>query len=310
MKVSIIIVTRNRAEDLVQTLAAMAGIRVPDGLTAELVVVDNGSTDHTAEVVRSARMDKIGVRTVCEEMPGLSHGRNRGLAETTGEIVMFTDDDIRFPENWLVAMTAPVVSGAAEAVCGGVEIAPHLLRPWMTPLHRSWLASSEWLDSSEPQGMVGANMAFSRDVLRKVPGFDAELGAGALGSCEESLFSSQLREAGYQIFNRLDVCVEHHFQPGRLIRSAWLDAAQKQAASRAYCGHHWEHWGCRFGRARLLRAAWNLSRWRSANRRAMEAEGCSEEELALIVHESMIRAHLRESRRPRNYNRHGLRRVR
>ena len=310
MKVSIIIVTRNRAEDLRQTLAAMSGIRVPDGLTAELLVVDNGSTDQTAEVVGSARMDKVGVRYVCEGMPGLSRGRNRGLAETTGEIVMFTDDDIRFPENWLVAMTDPVVSGVAEAVCGGVEIAPHLLRPWMTPVHRSWLASSEWLDPSEPQSMVGANMTFSREVLRKVPGFDAELGAGALGSCEESLFSSQLREAGYQIFNRLDVRVEHHFQPGRLIRSSWLDAAEKQGASRAYCGHHWEHWGCRFGRARLLQASWRLARWRSANRLEMEAEGCSEEELTLIVHAAMIRAHLRESRRPRNYDRHGLRKVR
>ena len=54
MDVSIIIVTRNRAEDLRQTLDAMRCLRVPDGCEAEMLVVDNGSSDDTAGVVRAA----------------------------------------------------------------------------------------------------------------------------------------------------------------------------------------------------------------------------------------------------------------
>lgn len=310
MKVSIIIVTRNRAADLAQTLAAMRCVRVPDGLTAELLVVDNGSTDTTAEAVNSARLDKVTVGYLREERAGLSRGRNRGLAETSGEIVVFTDDDIRFPAEWLAAMTAPIAAGTAKAVCGGVQIAPHLLKPWMRLIHRSWLASTEWLDPRDPTSMIGANMAFSREVLGKVPGFDIELGAGALGTSEETLFAAQLRQAGYQIFSRLDVCVEHHFQPSRLHRDSWVDAAAKQGASLAYRGHHWEHWGCRIGRLRRLIAARNLAQWREHHLPQMEAEGCHEQELMLLVEMATVCAHLEERRRPRNYERHGLSRIR
>ena len=309
MTASIIIVTRNRVADLRQTLEAMKVVRVPDGLEIELLVVDNGSSDETAEVVRSTHLDKIRVRYVHEEIRGLSRGRNRALAETTGEVVVFTDDDVRFPETWLSAMTGPISSGYAKVVCGGVMIAPHLLRPWMTPISRSWLASTELLHPREPENLVGANMAFSREVLRKVPGFDIELGAGALGCGEETLFSLQLRLAGYHIFNRLDTHVEHHFQPVRLERDSWLDAAEKQGASLAYRWHHWEHWECRFGWVRMLRAASSLSKWRSLNRSAIQGEGCSERELLLTVQESLVRHHYEMRRAPRKYEKHGLQRT-
>lgn len=153
-------------------------------------------------------------------------------------------------------------------------------------------------------------MAISREVLGKVPGFDIELGAGALGTSEETLFAAQLRQAGYPICSRLDVCVEHHFQPSRLNRDAWLEAAAKQGASLAYCGHHWEHWGCRIARLRWLLAVWNLSQWRKLHHAQMAAEGCHEQELMLLVQKATACAHLTERQRPRNYDRHGLNRIR
>lgn len=160
MRVSIIIVTRDRAGDLKQTLQAMRQVAVTDGLEAELLVVDNGSSDETANVVMSCEPGSIPVRYTCEPRAGQSIGRNRGLAETTGEMILFTDDDVRPPVDWLSGMCEPMAQGRADAVCGGVRLAPHLLRPWMTQLHRSWLASTEWLTPGAVQSMVGANMAF------------------------------------------------------------------------------------------------------------------------------------------------------
>jgi glycosyltransferase involved in cell wall biosynthesis len=104
MNVSIIITTRNRAADLMQTLQAMKCITVPDGLKPELLVVDNGSTDETAEVVRSCQLRKLPVRYTCERHAGQARARNRGLAETTGEMVLFTDDDVRPSADWLASM--------------------------------------------------------------------------------------------------------------------------------------------------------------------------------------------------------------
>jgi len=306
MNASILIVTRNRVADLKLTLEAMKGIIVPDGFTAELLVIDNGSSDETREVVESCKIPRLNVRYVFEGKPGLSQGRNRGLVEAKGDILLFTDDDVRPPERWLAGMCEPILEDRAEAVAGGVRIAPSLLRPWMSPMHRSWLASSEWLDSETPRNMVGANMVFSRKVLKHVPSFDVELGAGALGSGEESLFGSQLITAGYRIANGLDLCMEHHFQVDRLKRESWLSAAKVLGKSHAYRGHHWEHWGLRFGLSRLLLASCKLSAWRRRNARKIQAEGCDEIELNLVYQQALVQYHLEVHQKPRKYEKHGL----
>ncbi len=307
MNVSIIITTRNRARFLRDTLHAIRPVIVPDGLEVELVVIDNDSSDETAEVVQSAAFDRIAVRYICERNPGKCRALNRGLAETRGEVILCVDDDVHPPSGWIAGMCEPFVESGPCAVAGGVRLAPALERPWMTPLHRSWLADTSWLDESRPRGMVGANMAFSRDVLRRVPAFDPELGPGALGFGDEQLFASQLLEAGYRIVGRQRVCVEHHFEPSRLLRESWLDAARRRGRSQAYRGHHWEHWGARWVRPRLALAYARLAAWRLKHRRDPVApEGCSEQELHLEFECALVRGHLREKSRPRNYEYHSL----
>ena len=288
------------------TLQAVKCITEPDGLKTEVLVVDNGSTDETAEVVRSCELRTLPVRYTCERHTGLSRARNRGLAETAGEFILFIDDDVRPSADWLAGMCEPMLRYRPCAVAGGVKLAPGLLRPWMSQLHRSWLASSEWLDADAPRSVVGANMGFSREVLLQVPAFDTELGSGALGFGEESLFASQLQEAGYKIIGQQKAFVEHHFDSSRLRREAWLDAATRRGKSFAYRGHHWEHWGCRLVVPRLF---WTWCKLRASRRRFSEtirAEGCSEEELNLFFRFAVLQAHLREWRRPRNYKYRGL----
>lgn len=306
MKASIIIVTRNRAADLQQTLASMKDVRIPQWLEAELMVVDNGSTDDTAKVVETCDCGGFSVRYILEPRTGKSNGLNLGITESTGDVVLFTDDDVRLRADWLEGMCGPIVSGRAEVVAGGMKLAPHLLRPWMTSTHRSWLAASEWLTPGAPESLIGANMAVSREVFKKVPGFDPELGGGGLGFCEDGLFAAQLLEAGYRFAGALDVCIEHHLDPSRLKRASWLEAAEKRGLSHAYRGHHWEHWGCRFGRLRLLLAQERLAAWRAGNRDKVREEGCALEELDLVFRLATVRGHLHEMNRERNYERHGL----
>lgn len=306
MKVSIIITTRNRGAFLRESLDALRHVFIPEGLEPELLIVDNGSTDDTALIARSTSIAGMVVRYLRESQPGQTRARNRGIAASTGEVIIFVDDDVQPCPEWLAAMCETAVRHHPCAVAGGVTLAPHLLRSWMTPLHRSWLASTEWLDPRDPRGMVGANMAFSRDVLQRVPAFDLELGPGALGFGDEQLFALQLLEAGFRIVPRVDVCVEHHFDGRRLARKSWLDAARKRGRAQAYRGHHWEHWTSRWARPRQSLAAARLMLFRLTHPARPDDEGCSERELNLEFEHALYRAHLRERLRPRNYSYHGL----
>ena len=310
MKVSILIVTKNRAADLALTLEALKAVRAPEGLETEWLVIDNGSSDETPVVAKAAASTAFPLQYVHEPHGGQSVGRNRGMAISSGEIILFTDDDVRPPGDWLAGMCDPIIGGRGEAVCGGVKLAPHLRRPWMTSIHRSWLAATEWLEGGSVRSLVGANMAFSRKVLEQVPAFDPELGPGASGFGDDGLFASQLLAAGFNIHDGTGVNIEHHFDASRLTRSSWLGAAEKRGRSQAYRGHHWEHWGCRLGRLKILRATGRLAAWRSRNHDKLDSEGCDPEELDLVFDLALVRAHLEESKRPRNYDRHGLVRVR
>jgi glycosyltransferase involved in cell wall biosynthesis len=90
---SIVLCTRNRAGLLRDALESALEIEYPSD-RFELVLVDNGSTDDTADVTRSAAgRAQFPIRYVYEPRPGLSIARNRGVRESRGAHVAFTDDD-------------------------------------------------------------------------------------------------------------------------------------------------------------------------------------------------------------------------
>lgn len=255
MTVSIIICTRNRADSLKDTLESIGQTGVPAGWKVELIVVDNNSSDHTQSVVRNARLDNVELRSVIAPIPGLSQARNTALREAKGDIIMFTDDDIHVPSNWIPAMTHPILNQGADAVAGGVIFPPHITALSLLPFSslRSWFASTEDLDPHKPSRMVGANMAFHRRVLDRISGFDIELGAGALGFGEDSLFSRQIQVAGYKLVGALDVAVEHHFDLSRLTKERLITLARNMGRMQAFISHHWDHQAVQRSRRKFIR---------------------------------------------------------
>ena len=305
MLISIILCTRDRADDLNQTLLSLAGVAVPDGYRCELVIVDNASSDHTREVIAKVVLPKISVRSLFEPKQGLSGARNLGLSEARGEIIVFTDDDLRYTSEWLEVMTKPLRSREADAVTGTMRLAPHLERGWMMSVHHSFLAAP-LRDSPAAAELIGANMAIQRQVLSRVPWFDTELGPGALGFGEDTLFGQQLREVGYRI-DTVSLETEHHFLPERLLRANFLSHAKKLGKSAAYTSHHWEHESQKMAQVNFIRKIVQLAVWRAAHPvEIRQIEGVHPSEMHHLRSLHIYGQALIERQRPRNYERHGL----
>ena len=300
IQVSIIVTTRNRSAQLRQTLESFQCLQVPKELPAELLVVDNASTDDTAAVIKAACLPRLRLRYLHEPQPGKSNALNSGLANTSGEIILFTDDDVRPCETWLQAMALGLGRNSVSVVAGLVRMASHLQRPWMSDLHRGYLASIGSV-AARPD-LVGANMGIRRDVLRKVSAFDPELGSGAMGNGEDTLFGFQLNSAGFPAHGVPEAVVEHHFAPERLQRPSWLDAAERRGRSRAYIDHHWFHLKVPNINFKTTQRWAKLALWRLSNMELCKmSEGCSEAELSRIRGLSYLRQFKHEQRRIPKY---------
>ena len=302
--ISIIICTRNRAESLRTTLELVGKSSVPEGWTVELLVVDNGSRDQTEQMVRSAGFSQIQVKYIGEPRVGKSHAYNTGISAAVGNVLLFTDDDVRVPANWIEGMCRPILLGGADAVAGGVVFPSHidhLLKMSLLKDRRGWVASTHEIDPNRPAYMVGANMAFHRRVLDKIPGFETELGPGGLGNFEDLMFSWQLLAAGYKLVGALDVVVEHHFDLTRLANDKVIDLARKMGRSHAFVFHHWEHQKSRLAVSRLILSLLRRYWTKCFNRNLIAADGITDQSLQLEYDLAFYREYLLQRRRQYKY---------
>jgi hypothetical protein len=101
--------------------------------------------------------------------------------------------------------------------------------------------------------------------------------------------------------------VDHHFEPDRLTRRAFLEAARKRGASRAYLEYHWVHASVPRSRPRMAMACAQLPLvWARGRAHPLDSEGCPEWEIRWWLEFHKLRHYLSERKRPRNYHRRGL----
>ena len=100
MNLSVILCTWNNSSRLEITLKNFLEIEVPHAMTWELVVVNNNSTDLTNETVQYFT-HRLPIKYVEENNQGLSYARNAGLRAATGDLIIFTDDDVKPCKDWL-----------------------------------------------------------------------------------------------------------------------------------------------------------------------------------------------------------------
>ena len=306
MKCSVIICSSNRAAALEKTLRAFGEINVPSGWDAELIVVDNGSKDRTAEIAQATRLENFKVRYLYEDRAGKSNALNTALAAAKGEVLLFTDDDVVPAKDWLEKIAAPLLNGKYEGVIGTIQLAENLSRPWLRQDHERALAA--FVGNGRPiTELIGANMGLHRSVFQHIPGFDPELGPGASGFGEETLLSWQMNQTGLRLGLVSEAMVVHHPDASRLSRAEWLKAARKRGGSLAYILYHWEHGELKrpLIRHHYLCAKLFLRRLLQPPP-PPDTEGCPPWEMSYVAEIEMCRRFLQERKRSRNYDRHGL----
>jgi GT2 family glycosyltransferase len=158
---------------------------VPENLPWELVVVDNNSSDETKEVVESFnRSSRLNTKYVLERAAGLSHARNRGVAESHGELISFLDDDVVVAPDWLTEICKAFEHYGAMCVGGRVFLRgdPQMPSWWhrtfdvaVGKFDRGDNAILYQKDDEELVG-IGANMSFRRIVFEKYGLFNTEMG--------------------------------------------------------------------------------------------------------------------------------------
>lgn len=186
MKLSVIVGTRNRAHaitDCLNSIAAAFAKAAP--LDAEIIVIDNGSTDGTLAIIQDwVTSCPFPARWLFQPRPGLSAGRNYAMRVAKGDLFVFTDDDCRLSENYVIELLRHDAADTDMVLRGGrvelgdptdLTLSVKTSQDSMRWHRRMNSARHDYLGAT----IVGCNMALRRKVAECIGPFDERLGPGA-----------------------------------------------------------------------------------------------------------------------------------
>jgi len=220
LSISVVIATHNRALLLEQTLDHLKTQSFQPG--DEIIVVDNASTDRTAEVIRRlGERFPVPLHYRYDGAPGKAPAINAAVGDTSGDVLALTDDDVLVGEGWIETIRT-LFSDPSLALVGG-RVDPRWQHPapsWLQieqngrySVMSSPLALLHYGDAQElgKRTAVGANLAIRRSVFEALGGFAAHLGKrrGTLLGGEDHDLSQRAVAAGYRCEYRPELRVRH-----------------------------------------------------------------------------------------------------
>ena len=223
--ISVILSTFNRAHLLASAIDAFLQ-QDTRGVTFEVIIVDNNSTDDTKAIVSEYVKSHPGlVKYIFEPKQGLSHGRNSGIANANGNILVFTDDDVRANNNWISELHRAFHT-YPDAVYFGGKVLPlwRASKPqWADPRLGSFALQDygkepQTIDRSYQRCLIGANLACRKELIERVGGFDpaTQRVKDGIGSLEDHEWQIRIWAEGLHGKYVPDVQVSTPIQPERL----------------------------------------------------------------------------------------------
>lgn len=198
-EVSVIIPTYNRANILEKSLHALLSKNASEGLF-ELIVVDDGSTDMTAEVVESfVPLYPVPIIHTLQDHKGPAAARNKGIALAKGKIIIFLDDDIivdsGFVQQHIIAHD--MYPGEHIAIQGIIKWSEELkITPFMKFYERKISDYAYLRDGTEVEFIITHNVSFVKSFLNKYGGFDETFPYAAY---EDTDLTIRLRKYGLKV---------------------------------------------------------------------------------------------------------------
>ena len=222
--ISVIVCTYNRDKFIYHCLECLSKNKTKADW--ELLLVDNNSTDNTANECRRYENDfkPNNYRYIKELRQGLSHARNRGIDEANGDWLVFLDDDSFVENNYLEDLHQYIQSMPDLNVFGG-KIIPLFesgkAPDWLCKWNQSWVSAIDLGKKvklfSNRQFPVGANMGFTKKVATECGYFNPKLGrkGNNLISGEEKDYFNRIKSMGYKIHYLPNLIVKHCIPPQR-----------------------------------------------------------------------------------------------
>lgn len=230
MDISVIICTHNRAGHIKPCLESVArAIQQAPKLVCEILVVDNASSDPTRITIESwqAANPNISLKYLHEKQKGLSNARNTGIRHVQGQLVIFTDDDCRMAENYILEahyldeIYPDLVLRGGSVYLGCPQDMPVSVIERSYPL--SWsLAQKSDHTSNLGDALAGCNMMMRKSLIDKIGFFDPLFGVGTLipgGEDTDYIMRAYLQ--GYRIEYVPALRVDH-FHGRQSIKSAQI----------------------------------------------------------------------------------------
>ncbi len=260
MDLSVIICTWNNAKRLAITLDSLLDCYIPKGLKWEVVIVNNNCTDDTDLIVQDY-IKKLPIKYVQESILGLSRARNKGLSVANGELILFTDDDVKVSREWIYYYWITFVEKPVGFYFGGPVISeyelpsinPELLRASPPSIRGlNWGKESRVLKNNE--FFIAANWACLKKYLKMVGGFDVNRGLNSFGkfqSGEESDLMKRLdamRLRPWYISNAIVI----HFVPKNKCTLRYI-VTRKEAIALAFARE--------IRRDNKCATIWSIPRW-------------------------------------------------
>jgi len=241
LMLTVLMATHNGAGTLPEVLNAYCKLDSPDG-GWKLIIVDNGSTDSTKEIITSFR-SRLPLTCLFEPRLGKSAALNTGLLSVTGDLVVMTDDDALPRPDWLVQMRAAADSQPSFSIFGGA-IVPHWEIPpedWILPF---WsvltLTGPAWEEGPTVVARVsGPNMAIRSEVIKAGYRFDTSLGpvGPRYRMGEDTDFVQRLGKAGFRAWHCKRAVVAHMIRKHQM-KKEWM---LRRALTYGCAHYQWEY---------------------------------------------------------------------
>ncbi len=239
--ISAIICTHNRDTYLGAAIDSLLAQNIAVGF--EVIVVDNGSSDRTASVVKQRSDPRL--KYVFEPVLGLSVARNTGANNASGEILAYLDDDAVASVSWLQVLYSAYQANSKLAIAGGkvTLLWPEGTQPprWLSPGLAANLGAYDLGTSVvyiENPGLTprGLNYSIRNSFLAEVGGFDTNLGRVGknLLSNEELQMTELALLRGWQVAYLPDALAAHNVSKERLNRSWFFSRGWWQGISECY----------------------------------------------------------------------------